>query len=96
MTSFIGRAWEVDTVGARLRTPDVRLVTLTGAGGVGKTRLALQIGSALHDAFPNGVWFVNLAPISDPALVSPDDCAGARGARTAWHTNRRDASNRAA
>jgi predicted ATPase/transcriptional regulator with XRE-family HTH domain len=69
MTSFIGRAWEVDTVGARLRTSDVRLVTLTGAGGVGKTRLALQIGSALHDVFPNGVWFVDLAPISDPALV---------------------------
>jgi predicted ATPase len=71
MTSFIGRAWEVDSVAARLRTPDVRLVTLTGAGGVGKTRLALQIGSALHDAFPNGVWFVNLAPISDRALVLP-------------------------
>ncbi|HEU5099251.1 MAG TPA: tetratricopeptide repeat protein [Roseiflexaceae bacterium] len=71
MTSFIGREWEIATVAARLRTPDVRLLTLTGAGGVGKTRLALQIGSALHDAFPNGVWFVNLAPISDPALVLP-------------------------
>jgi len=69
MTSFIGREWEVATISTRLRTPEVRLVTLTGAGGVGKTRLALQIGSALHEAFPNGVWFVNLAPISDPALV---------------------------
>jgi predicted ATPase len=71
MTSFIGREWEVATIGTRLRTPDLRLITLTGAGGVGKTRLALQIGSALHDAFPNGVWFVDLAPISDPALVLP-------------------------
>ncbi len=69
MTSFIGRAWEIATIAARLRTPEVRLVTLTGAGGVGKTRLTLQIGSALHDAFPNGVCFVDLAPISDPALV---------------------------
>jgi predicted ATPase/DNA-binding XRE family transcriptional regulator len=71
MTSFIGREWEVATISARLRTPEVRVVTLTGAGGVGKTRLALQIGSALHDAFPNGVWFVDLAPISDPAQVLP-------------------------
>ena len=69
MTSFIGREWEIATLSARLRTPDVRLVTLTGAGGIGKTRLALQIGSALHDAFPNGVWFVDLAPISDSTLV---------------------------
>src|SRR5690349_10506246 len=43
MTSFIGREWEIATVAARLRTPEVRLLTLTGAGGVGKTRLALQI-----------------------------------------------------
>jgi predicted ATPase/transcriptional regulator with XRE-family HTH domain len=69
ISSFIGREWEVDTVGARLRTPDVRLVTLTGAGGIGKTRLALQIASTLHDIAPQGVWFVDLAPISDPALV---------------------------
>jgi predicted ATPase/transcriptional regulator with XRE-family HTH domain len=71
MTSFIGREWEIATVAARLRRPDVRLLTLAGAGGVGKTRLALQIGSALQGTFPNGVWFVDLAPISDPALVLP-------------------------
>jgi predicted ATPase len=71
MTSFIGREWEIATVGTRLRTPDMRLVTLTGAGGVGKTRLALQIAGELRDAFPNGVWFVDLAPISDPALILP-------------------------
>lgn len=69
MTSFIGREWEIATLAARLRTPEVRLLTLTGAGGVGKTRLALQIASTMHDAFPNGVWFVDLAPISDPVLV---------------------------
>jgi len=71
MTSFIGREWEVATVGARLRTPDVRLLTLTGAGGIGKTRLALQIANTLHDIAPHGVWFVDLAPISDRALVIP-------------------------
>jgi non-specific serine/threonine protein kinase len=69
MTSFIGREWEVATVGARLRTSDVRLLTLTGAGGIGKTRLAIQIASELQDIAPQGVWFVDLAPISDPALV---------------------------
>lgn len=69
VTSFIGREWEIATVGARLRAPDVRLLTLTGAGGIGKTRLALQIASSLHDAFPHGVWFVDLAPITDPTLV---------------------------
>ncbi len=69
MTSFIGREWEVASVGARLRTSDVRLLTLTGAGGIGKTRLAIQIASELHDIAPQGVWFVDLAPISDPALV---------------------------
>jgi transcriptional regulator with XRE-family HTH domain len=71
MTSFIGREWEISTVSTRLRIPEVRLVTLTGTGGVGKTRLALQIARALADSFPDGVWFVNLAPISDPALVLP-------------------------
>ncbi len=71
MTSFIGREWEIAAVSTRLRTPEMRLVTLTGAGGIGKTRLALRIADGLHDAFPQGVWFVNLAPIRDPALVLP-------------------------
>jgi predicted ATPase len=71
LTSFIGREWEIARVDTRLRAPEVRLVTLTGVGGIGKTRLALQIADRLRDAFPQGVWFVNLAPLSDPPLVIP-------------------------
>jgi predicted ATPase/class 3 adenylate cyclase len=68
---LIGRKRELDEVGALLRDDSVRLLTLTGTGGTGKTRLALQVGAELLDDFASGVFFVPLAPISDPRLVIP-------------------------
>jgi predicted ATPase/class 3 adenylate cyclase len=68
LTSFIGRDAEVAEVRQLLSAS--RLVTLTGAGGCGKTRLALQAASELGAQYSHGVWFVDLAPVADPALVS--------------------------
>src|SRR5215213_8822609 len=70
LTSFVGREREVETLVALLRREHVRFVTLTGPGGVGKTRLAIQTATAVADAFPDGVWFVKLAPVRQPALVA--------------------------
>jgi predicted ATPase/transcriptional regulator with XRE-family HTH domain len=71
LTSLVGREHEVVTVTALLRQDAVRLVTLTGPGGIGKTRLALAAAAGLADAFAHGVWFVRLARLTDPALVLP-------------------------
>ncbi|MBV8149788.1 MAG: adenylate/guanylate cyclase domain-containing protein, partial [Candidatus Eremiobacteraeota bacterium] len=67
-TSFIGREHDVAEVKELLTRH--RLLTLVGSGGVGKTRLAQQVGADLLDRYPDGVWFVDFAPITDPALVS--------------------------
>ncbi|MCC6626577.1 MAG: adenylate/guanylate cyclase domain-containing protein [Chloroflexi bacterium] len=69
LTSFIGRQVELAEIKGRLAT--TRLLTLTGTGGCGKTRLALQVAADLIDAYPEGVWLVELAPLADPLLVLP-------------------------
>jgi predicted ATPase/DNA-binding CsgD family transcriptional regulator len=71
LTSFIGREPEVMDVCTLLQRPDVRLVTLTGTGGIGKTRLSLEVGAELVTAFREGVYFVPLASINDATLVIP-------------------------
>ena len=68
ITPFVGR--EDDIEGVRRALAMSRLVTLTGAGGVGKTRLALQVGAALVDDFADGAWLVDLSPLADPALLA--------------------------
>jgi len=68
LTSFRGRERDVEDVKSLL--DGTSLLTLVGAGGIGKTRLALQVGAELIDRYPDGVWFVELASLSDPELVA--------------------------
>ena len=70
LTSFLGRDRETATL-CQLLSRQVRLVTITGPGGVGKTSLALAVAHAVQDSFAGGVFFVSLAPISDPTLILP-------------------------
>jgi predicted ATPase/class 3 adenylate cyclase/DNA-binding CsgD family transcriptional regulator len=76
VTSFIGRESEVAELQAAVKAH--RLVTLTGVGGVGKTRLALEVAARLADEFPDGVWFFELAAVTDPAAI-PDAVAAVLG-----------------
>jgi predicted ATPase len=69
VSSFVGRARELAEVSERLA--ETHLLTLTGAGGCEKTRLALQVAANQLESYPDGVWFVDLAPLTDPTLVLP-------------------------
>src|SRR6185312_3789638 len=69
LTPLVGRADEVREISTRVRAS--RLLTLTGSGGVGKSRLAVQVASDLGPDLAEGAWFVELAPLADPDLVAP-------------------------
>ena len=69
-TGFVGREKEVDAAKELLQRKDVRLVTVTGPGGIGKTRLAVEVASGLVERFPGGTHFVPLSPVSDPGLIA--------------------------
>jgi hypothetical protein len=76
ITTFVGREKELAEVGRMLSGH--KLVSLTGSGGTGKTRLALEAAAQRLERYPDGVWFVNLAPVADPQLV-PQAFASALG-----------------
>jgi hypothetical protein len=80
-TPLLGRERELDDLSAQLAEPDLRLLTLTGAGGVGKTKLAVETARRQRDRFPQAVFLVRLAPSSEPDLVAAT-VAQALGLRT--------------
>ena len=84
LTPFVGREHEIATLVALSRRPEVRLLTLTGPGGVGKTRLALAVADRLAADFPDGAGFVSLAPVVHPNLVAPS-VAQVLGLRESGH-----------
>ena len=69
LTSFVGRDAELTEAADLLKT--TRLLTLTGPGGTGKTRLSLQLAADMAERFPDGIWFVALEPVRDPTLIAP-------------------------
>jgi predicted ATPase/DNA-binding CsgD family transcriptional regulator len=78
LTSFVGREDDISRLAARLAS--ARLLTMVGPGGVGKTRLALQVASRVLDRYPDGIWRVELAPLSDGSMV-PNAVAAVLGIR---------------
>ena len=74
LTPFVGRAGELAELQALVAAN--RLLTLTGPGGVGKTRLALEAAAAVRDSFPDGVWLADLTPVTEGAMVAPAIAAG--------------------
>src|SRR5829696_7031983 len=80
LTPFLGREEQVAQIVALLSRGDVRVLTITGPGGVGKTRVALQVAADVLEDFPDGVWFVDLSVLDNPTLV-PAAVAGVFGVR---------------
>ncbi len=77
LSSFVGRETEIDAVAHRLSGH--RLVTLTGTGGIGKTSLGIRVATELADVFPDGIWWLDLAPLAEGTLI-PGTAAGVIGA----------------
>lgn len=75
-TALVGRERELKTLSELLSDPDCRLITITGPGGIGKTRLALEIARAEYTGFTHGAALINLAPLSEPGLIAPAILSG--------------------
>ena len=71
LTRFIGREPELSSLSQLLQEPHCSLITIIGPGGIGKTRLAIEAAQHVQDLFPDGIWFVPLAPLNLPALIVP-------------------------
>ena len=90
LTTLLGREQEIATLRQLLRQPGTRLITITGPGGVGKTSLAMRIAHEAQDSFLDGVFYVSLAPISDPTLIIPtvaQSLSLAKSPRRLWLDN---------